>query len=132
MERLGERREYAVAPRILGQMNYGLFGGRPKLGVQLIETTSELRVHMGSDEDLGVLVSKVLRGTPAEHAGIEVGDLIVGIDDEPIADSDGLIRALADRTGESFDVELIRDGKPQTISVTIPAPDNEVPTGPRA
>ncbi len=38
------------------------FGRKPRLGVQLVETTPELRKHLGGDEDAGVLVSKILSG----------------------------------------------------------------------
>jgi predicted metalloprotease with PDZ domain len=108
------------------------WGGRPKLGVQLVETTAELRTHLGGEEDAGVLVSKVLEGTPAEQAGIEVGDLIVAVDGERVKSTTGLRRALADKTGETFDVEVMRDGQSRRLEVTIPEPDNDVPTGPRA
>jgi membrane-associated protease RseP (regulator of RpoE activity) len=54
-------------------LTFGPFG-RPRLGVQLVETTRELRRHFGGNDTAGVLVSKVLGGTAAEEAGIEVGD----------------------------------------------------------
>ena len=38
------------------------WGSRPKLGVQLVATTPELREHLGGGRDRGVLVGKVMSG----------------------------------------------------------------------
>jgi vacuolar-type H+-ATPase subunit H len=108
------------------------FGARPLLGVQLVHVTDELREHLGGREGNGVLVSKVLEGTPAEDAGIEVGDLIVSVDGEEVEDHGDISEALEGKAGEKFDVEVIRDGRPVSILVTIPELDDDRPTGPRA
>lgn len=110
---------------------YGL-GGRPKLGVELVEATPELRRHLGGDDDRGLLVSKVLAGTPAESADIRVGDLILAVGGDPIARVADLRSALASRVGESFDIDLVRDGRPLSVNVTLPGDDEEKATGPRA
>lgn len=116
------------------QSGNALFFGRPKLGVELVEVTPELREHLGGDGETGVLVGKVLSGMPAEDGGIEVGDLIVGVDDASISSANELVRALADTDGTTIDVELIRDGRRRNLSITIPetAPDEDRPRGPRA
>ena len=91
---------------------------KPKLGVQLVETTPELRKHLGGDAGSGVLVSKVLSGTPAEYAGIEVGDLILTVDKRPVKDASDLRRALvetAEAGKETFDVEVSRGGERVTL-----------------
>jgi membrane-associated protease RseP (regulator of RpoE activity) len=94
-------------------------GGRPLLGVQLVEVTEELRLHLGGDEASGVLVSKVVEDSAAEEAGIEVGDLIVAIGGDEVESAGDIRRALQSRQGETFDVELIRDGRPLSLTVTI-------------
>jgi len=106
--------------------------GRPVLGVQLVEVTPELREHLGGSDDAGVLVSKIVEGSPAENAGIAVGDLIVTVGGDTIEDTGDLRRALRDKRGKTFDVEVIRDGRSRSISVTVPAPEEDQPTGPRA
>jgi membrane-associated protease RseP (regulator of RpoE activity) len=105
---------------------------KPKLGVELVETTVELREHLGGGDDEGVLVSKVLDGTPAERGGIRVGDLILSVDGESVSSVDELREALADKQGESFPVRVAREGRVVTIDVKIPEPDRDRPTGPRA
>jgi S1-C subfamily serine protease len=93
---------------------------RPMLGVQLVEATPELREHMGSDSEAGVLVSKVLPDMPAEEAGVEVGDLIVGVDGENIEDAGDLISALRKKAGETIRVDVIRDGRALSLDVSLP------------
>jgi len=126
-ERLGEHlgdlehwKGWSVAP------------GRPRLGVQLIEATPELRSHLGGTEDAGLLVSKVLADTPAERAGVRVGDLIVAVDGEPVADVGDLVRALGERAGRSFGLEVVRDRVRQTLTVDLPDDEERGVRGPRA
>ena len=93
---------------------------RPRLGVQLVEVTPELRRHLGAEVDAGVLVAKVLEGMPAETSGILVGDLIVSADGEPIEHTRDLVRALRNAVGETIPVEVYRDGRLQSIDVALP------------
>jgi membrane-associated protease RseP (regulator of RpoE activity) len=130
-----ERLQELYAPMVCegGDCSYFVLpGGRPRLGVQLVEATPELRVHLGGSDDRGVLVSKVLVGTPAERAGIQVGDLILTVDGDPVASVNDLRRALADRAGKTFPVELSRDGRRLNVDVTLPGGDEDEVTGPRA
>lgn len=135
-ERLGRDRAYSIIPAPDAEESFAVpflyDWGKPKLGVQLVETTPELREHLGGAEDAGVLVSKVLAGTPAERAGIRVGDLILAVDGKSVADVAELRRALEGKEGEKFAVDLVRDGRSVTVEVTIPEPQTDRPTGPRA
>ncbi len=103
---------------------------RPRLGVELVEVTPELREHLGAESDRGVLVGRVLSGTPAERAGLEVGDLIVSADGEPVRDPSDLIRALADKSDAPIKLEVVRDGRRLTLEPFIPK--EEIPSGPQA
>jgi S1-C subfamily serine protease len=109
-----------------GGSNMMHFGhGRPRLGVQVIQPTAELRQHLGSTEDLGILVGKVLPGTVAEEAGVQVGDLIVAVDDDEIADAGDLTRALERRAGRDITLELVRDGRTVRLDATLAADEDE-------
>ncbi len=135
VEGLGRRlgRSYSFAlPEGSRTMSFGVNWGKPKLGVQLVETTPELREHLGGTEDEGVLVSKVLAGTPAAGAGIVVGDLIVSVDGHSVASVDELREALGDKEGKTFSVQVIRDHRRVSLDVTITEPRDFRPTGPQA
>ena len=112
--------------------DFGGFGQGPMLGVQIVHVTAELREHLGGEEGSGVLVSRIVPGSPAELGGIEVGDLIVAVDGDTVEDVGDIRKALRDKEGETFGVEVIRDGRSTTIDVSLPERDDEPPTGPRA
>ena len=82
----------------------GLFwSGRPVLGVELVEVTKELREPLGGSRDAGVLISKIVSGTPAERADLEVGDLIMFVAGDSVKNTRDLRRALRDKRGETAD-----------------------------
>jgi predicted metalloprotease with PDZ domain len=123
----GEPFKFEMAPRA-----FAVGWGRPRLGVQLAETTPELRTHFGASEDAGVLVSKVLEGMPAEKSGVRVGDLIVAVDGEPVATAGELAQAIRSAEG-TVRIEIFRERKKMTIDVTLPDEKSiDRPTGPRA
>ncbi len=101
--------------------------GRPLLGVSVVSTTAELRRHLGGDRDSGVLIGKVHASSPAAEAGIEVGDLIVAVDGDPVRDAGDIGRILQEgRAGGSIEVEVVRDGGPLRLRVDLPDVDTEV------
>lgn len=93
---------------------------RGYLGVSIQSVTPELAKAMKLDERQGALVSEVVSGGPAAKTGLRQGDVIVALNDEPIKDAHDL-PALVARTpvGEHVTVTLRRDGKTQTVPVTI-------------
>jgi predicted metalloprotease with PDZ domain len=97
--------------------------GRPLLGIEIVSTTRELREHLGGSADAGLLVGRVIPDMPAEEAGIEVGDLIVAVDGDPVGDSGDLRHVLRDSMGETIVIEVVRDGGRQSLSVFIPEPE---------
>jgi membrane-associated protease RseP (regulator of RpoE activity) len=104
---------------------HGLGGGF--LGVRLVDLTPELRTHFGVPEGAGVLVSAVVDDSPAFRAGIEVGDIVTGLDGEPVTSSRALSHAVRGRDdGETVVVELWRDGRLETASAAI---ENRRPEG---
>lgn len=98
--------------------------GRPVrrgfLGVGLTELTPELRAHFGVPEDAGVMVSSVEDGSPADKAGVKVGDIIASLDGKDVKSSWDIrsqVRELKD--GEQVPITVYRDGKAQNLSAAI-------------
>ena len=87
------------------------------LGVVLQPLTDELREAMDLDSDVqGVLVSDVVDESPAEEAGLEDGDVIVKIGDEPIETVKQAVEAIkAFEPGDDVDVAVLRDGNKRKI-----------------
>jgi S1-C subfamily serine protease len=68
----------------------------------------------------GAQVQNVQQGGAAEAAGIIEGDVIVRLGDRPIAGADELVVAVRERNpGDTVEVELIREGRPLTVSVVL-------------
>jgi S1-C subfamily serine protease len=81
------------------------------LGVQL-----DRRIDGGS----GALVSEVVAGSAADNAGIEVGDVVVAVDGEPITGQAGLIATIRNLApGDKATVSLVRDGDTLDVSVVL-------------
>jgi hypothetical protein len=93
---------------------------RGMLGVQLTNLTRELRAHFGAPEDAGVMVSGVTAESPADKAGIKVGDIITAIDGHKVSSSSGVARRIRRKErGEVAEIEVHRDGSSLTLSATI-------------
>lgn len=93
---------------------------RGYLGVSLTELTPELRTHFGVPDDAGAMVSKVEPGSPADKAGIRVGDILTSVDSQDIKSTWDIlakVRRLDD--GQQVPVEVWRNGKAQNLTVTI-------------
>jgi membrane-associated protease RseP (regulator of RpoE activity) len=93
---------------------------RGYLGVGLTELSPELRTHFGASEAAGVMVSHVETGSPAEKAGLKVGDIITAIDGGPVESSWDLRRHLHDlANGTVVALEVNRGGKTSNLSAAI-------------
>lgn len=102
---------------------------RGLLGVQVQDLTPELVKAMNLPVTEGALVSGLTKGSAADKAGIQAGDVIVRFDNQPVKNSASLRNMVGlKRVGETATIELIRDGKPLTVTVTIgkPAPGEVV------
>jgi serine protease Do len=93
---------------------------RKYIGIYLEEINRELSEYFGVKEGRGVLVSKVSEGSPAERAGLEVGDVIIKADGTRIQRARDLTEVIQDKEkGEKIKLEVIRDRKARSIEVEI-------------
>jgi hypothetical protein len=93
---------------------------RGTLGVHLMDLTPELRTHFGAPADAGVIVSKVLKDSPAAKAGIEVGDILTAIDGEEVSTSREVARTIRRKSeGDVVEVELRRNRSSKKVNATI-------------
>ena len=81
------------------------------LGVQLQEVTNELAAALALKERTGVLLAEVLDGSPAQEAGLQDGDVVIGIGNEDVDGTNKLSRLVASYApGEDVRVKILRDG----------------------
>ncbi|OUX51166.1 MAG: preprotein translocase YidC [Rhodopirellula sp. TMED283] len=85
-------------------------------------TSGYLGYFAGTDlvDTDGVLVNVVGPGTPAAAAGIQVGDIIVGIEGEAVVSREALLTSLSKtRPGQKVDVEVTRSEKTETLAAEL-------------
>lgn len=93
---------------------------RGYLGIQMRELTPELSDGRDLDIRRGVMVEAVLDDTPAKRAGMQVGDIIVEFNGEPIATDRDLQFKVADSpVGSTAEVRIYRDGEYETLKVEL-------------
>lgn len=97
-----------------------LLGGRTYIGVSLMNISPELREHFGAPKEAGVMVESVQNDSPADKAGIKVGDIVLSVDGKDVKWSGDLRAALRDKKdGDSVRLEVLRGRSRQTIVTTV-------------
>ena len=90
------------------------------IGVEVQDVTPDIATSFHLDTPAGALIAAVLHAGPAEHAGIKPGDILVKVNDNPIADSrDMLNQVAALQPGKTAQLVVIRRQKPEIFSVVI-------------
>ena len=93
---------------------------RGRLGVTVQEVNAALADSFGLDRPRGALVAEVEKGSPAERAGLEPGDVIVGLNGKTIDRSSDLPLIVAETPpGNRADLEVWRKGASRKLSVTV-------------
>src|SRR5439155_323524 len=105
----------ATRPRDTSQLRYV----RGWLGVKAIELTPSLRTFFGAPEDAGILVSEVTAGSPAEAAGIQVGDTLFAVGEDRVGSTGELARLImAAGVDNTLEIRLARNGGEIVVEAT--------------
>ena len=90
------------------------------LGVSSMPVAIPERQRAGRSESVGLLVNQVSRQSPADAAGLLVGDVIVAFDGEPVHDGEALVTRLrGNRIGKAVPVTVLRGAAAGEVSVTV-------------
>jgi len=120
----------SIAKRIVPQLVQNGRVRRPKLGINTRDIAL-LRNQIDLPVDDGVLIYQVARGGGAAAAGlrgvqqtetgdVELGDIIVGIDNDKVTNSDDLFRVLdKHQIGDTVQVQIFRDGRRMSVPVRL-------------
>ena len=99
-----------------GSVKRGYLGVRSE-AVELTETAQKA---LNRKQASGLLLVSVERKSPAEAGKLIVGDILVGIDGQPVPDHDALFAHLTgEAVGKSIPMQVLRGGELQTFSVEI-------------
>jgi serine protease Do len=90
------------------------------LGVSIQEVTPSLAQSFGLPFPEGALIAQVMKGGPADEAGIKRGDVILKYDGQKVSDSASLRNLVAATTpGQEVKLEVWRDKKPMEVTVKV-------------
>jgi serine protease Do len=90
------------------------------IGVRTWELTPYVAERLGTKDRNGLYVSVIEKGSPADKAGIKVGDIIRKVNGTPIRDVDEAYRALfGANVGDTISLTVERDGKLLTMSLAL-------------
>jgi S1-C subfamily serine protease len=97
---------------------------RGYMGIQYSPITPRQAAQLGLPTGtIGIIVSQVVPGSPAEQAGIQVNDIITKVSDQVIDADHPLSNLLIkNRPGDKVKLTLIRSGKEMTVDVTLGQP----------
>jgi len=98
----------------------------PFLGVQMVDLTPSVRkdineqqdANLKVEQDEGVLIVRVVDGSPAAKAGLEQGDVILKVGGKPVKTAvDVQSQVEASQIGANLEVEVLRDGRSLKVKV---------------
>ncbi len=90
------------------------------IGTAVQKVTPEIADSLGAKQARGALIADVVKGGPAEQAGLRHGDIILEFNGRDIKDSADLpIQVARIAPGMSIRVKILRDGKQMTLPLTV-------------
>lgn len=109
-----------VAKPVIEQLRNGGRVRRGYMGVTIQPVTDDIAAGLGLPKNQGEIVAGVEAGGPAARAGIRQGDVIVSVAGKPVGDENTLQYLVSNqRIGATVPIEIVRNGKRQTINVTL-------------
>ncbi|MGE3458730.1 MAG: PDZ domain-containing protein [Kofleriaceae bacterium] len=102
------------APRVTDSFEWST--GQSRLGLMVMGLTPELRSFYGAPPDSGLLVAQVSPNSPAERAGIRVGDIITKLGTEDVETAGDILSAMDKVDSHNrVTVQIIRNRQPMTL-----------------
>jgi len=109
-----------AAKPVIDALMRGQRPSRGYLGVSLQPVDDELAPALGIPKDTGELVRSVVPGAPGASAGLQQGDVIVKVNGQDVTPDQTVSYLIANtRVGSRVPVELIRNGRRATVTVTV-------------
>jgi serine protease DegQ len=110
----------STAKKIMEQIIQSGSVTRGWIGVAVQELTPELAESFKLRDTQGVLISEVVRGSPADKAGVKAGDILTSIDNEPLTDSGMMLETISALTpGKVVVLKLLRNQTEVVVQVKV-------------
>ena len=96
---------------------------RGRLGAQAQDLTPELAQAFGMKYRHGAVVTQIEADSPADRAGLRVGDIVTEVNDKPVRDAATLRNSIGLlRVGQEVKLKVLREGKSQTLVAKVEEP----------
>ena len=120
-----------VVKQILPQLKQTGKVVRGFLGVQPQAITADMVDNLGLKSTKGALIADVVKDSPAEHAGIKPGDVVVALNGKPVNDNSQLTRDVGViPPGHTVKLDVVREGRSRAVDVKLAErPDEREPSG---
>ncbi len=90
------------------------------IGVEPQDITPELANSFGLAKTSGTIIAGVLKGGPADKAGIKPGDILISVDEKSVTDTTSMLNLVAQLTpGEKTKLTILRKSRESMIEVTV-------------
>lgn len=99
--------------------------GRPQIGISTVNINAAYSSYLGLP--MGIYVRAVAEGSSAEKAGISVGDVIIGINDEAVKTDDEL-NAIKNKfkAGDTITLKIYRNGQDIDVALELQEARNDM------
>jgi len=109
-----------VAENVVQQLKASGHVVRGWLGVGIQDVDRGLAESFGLDKPAGALISQIEPGSPAEKAGVKIGDIVIEFDGQPINESADLPHIVGlVKPGTHSRMQVIREGKRKELQITV-------------
>jgi S1-C subfamily serine protease len=96
---------------------------RPWLGAKLDSVTRDMAERLDLGRVAGAMVVRIQEGSPTAEAGLQPGDIVVGVDGHEVDDARSAIYRLTTRgSGNRAKVDIVRRGQRRTVDVALKSP----------
>ena len=110
----------STAKKIMEQIIQSGSVTRGWIGVAMQELTPELAESFKLGEVQGVLISEVVRNSPADQAGIKAGDILTAVDSKPLTDSNAMLETISGlQPGKVAVLKLLRNQREVVVQVKV-------------
>lgn len=90
------------------------------IGVEPQDITPELADSFGLQKTSGTIIAGVLKGGPADKAGVKPGDILLSVADKPVPDTISMLNLVAQLTpGDKVKVTVLRKSRETQLDLTV-------------
>ncbi len=90
------------------------------IGVEPQDITPELAESFGLQKSSGTIIAGVLKGGPADKAGVKPGDILLSVADKPVSDTVSMLNLVAQLTpGDKVPLTVLRKAQETRLDVVV-------------